>query len=45
MYAGSAPDGRFVKQFMARLEGDGSEYPDVDDSGEDGEAERGEDVD
>ncbi|KAL2170755.1 hypothetical protein VTG60DRAFT_4503 [Thermothelomyces hinnuleus] len=26
MYAGLATDGRFVKQYVARLEGDGSEY-------------------
>jgi len=46
MYAGSVPDGRFVKQFIARLEGDGSEYPDLDDGeGEDGEADRRDDVD
>jgi hypothetical protein len=44
MYAGSMPDGRFVKQYVARLEGDGSEYPDVEEV-EDGEAERGDDVD
>ncbi|KAK4097624.1 hypothetical protein N658DRAFT_510235 [Parathielavia hyrcaniae] len=46
MYAGLGPDGRFVKQFVARLEGDGSEYPDLE-AAEDGddEAERGDDVD
>ncbi len=50
MYAGLAPDGRFVKQYIARQEGDGSEYPDVsedegDDGGEGGDWGRGEDVD
>lgn len=46
MYAGLASDGRFVKQYVARLEGDGSEYPDVDDGEEDvGGEGRGDDVD
>jgi len=50
MYAGLAPDGRFVKQYIARQEGDGSEYPDVsededEDDGEDREWGRGDDVD
>ncbi|KAK4118585.1 hypothetical protein N657DRAFT_685133 [Parathielavia appendiculata] len=46
MYAGLGPDGRFVKQFVARLEGDGSEYPDLDGLEDgDGGAERGDDID
>ena len=46
MYAGLAPDGRFVKQYVARLEGDGSEYPDLDEEeGEDEESGRGDDID
>lgn len=32
MYAGLAPDAKFVKQYMARLDGDGSEYPDPGDA-------------
>ncbi|KAM7219061.1 RNA-dependent RNA polymerase [Rhypophila decipiens] len=31
MYAGLSPDQKFVKQYTARLDGDGSEYPDQDD--------------
>lgn len=31
MYASLNPDRRFVKQYVARIEGDGSEYPDADD--------------
>ncbi|KAK3399196.1 RNA dependent RNA polymerase-domain-containing protein [Sordaria brevicollis] len=31
MYAGLMPDKKFVKQYVARLEGDGSEYPDPED--------------
>ncbi|KAH6635795.1 RNA dependent RNA polymerase-domain-containing protein [Chaetomium tenue] len=46
MYAGLTPDGRFVKQYVARLEGDGSEYPVVDDDEETGGGGgRGDDVD
>jgi hypothetical protein len=46
MYAGLGSDGRFVKQYVAKLEGDGSEYPDLDDLEDGGEdAERGDDVD
>ncbi|AEO68606.1 uncharacterized protein THITE_2079458 [Thermothielavioides terrestris NRRL 8126] len=49
MYAGLAPDGRFVKQYLARLECDGSQYPDDDleGDGEDGGGGggRGDDVD
>ncbi|KAJ4290026.1 hypothetical protein N0V88_006828 [Collariella sp. IMI 366227] len=32
MYAGLMPDGRFVKQYMARLEGEGSEYHDLEEA-------------
>ncbi|KAL2015359.1 hypothetical protein VTK56DRAFT_5756 [Thermocarpiscus australiensis] len=32
MYAGLTPDGRFVKQYVARTYGDGSEYPDQEDA-------------
>ncbi|KAL2128099.1 hypothetical protein VTI74DRAFT_9740 [Chaetomium olivicolor] len=49
MYAGLMPDGRFVKQYIARLEGDGSEYPDLEDAQQigdgDGEDFREDDVD
>ncbi|KAK4149366.1 RNA dependent RNA polymerase-domain-containing protein [Chaetomidium leptoderma] len=46
MYAGLTPDGRFVKQYVARLEGDGSEYPDLEEEGvERGDVDRGDDVD
>ena len=46
MYAGLTPDGRFVKQYIARLEGDGSGYPDLDEEeGESGESGRGNDID
>lgn len=46
MYAASVSDGRFVKQYIARLEGDGSEYPDFDDGeGDDGAVDVGDDVD
>lgn len=31
MYAGLSPDQKFVKQYTARLDGDGSEYPDEED--------------
>ncbi|KAH7631954.1 RNA dependent RNA polymerase-domain-containing protein [Sordaria sp. MPI-SDFR-AT-0083] len=31
MYAGLMPDKKFMKQYVARLEGDGSEYPDPED--------------
>ncbi|KAK3495208.1 RNA dependent RNA polymerase-domain-containing protein [Neurospora hispaniola] len=31
MYAGLMPDKKFTKQYVARLEGDGSEYPDPED--------------
>ncbi|KAK4235595.1 hypothetical protein C8A03DRAFT_46294 [Achaetomium macrosporum] len=37
MYAGLMPDGRFVKRYIAQLEGDGSQYHDFDASEEDGE--------
>ncbi|KAK3322996.1 RNA dependent RNA polymerase-domain-containing protein [Apodospora peruviana] len=32
MYAGMAPDRKFVKQYTARLDGDGSQYPDPEDA-------------
>ena len=31
MYAGLAPDGKFVKQYIARMEGEGTSYPDLED--------------
>ncbi|KAL2261484.1 hypothetical protein VTK26DRAFT_4059 [Humicola hyalothermophila] len=52
MYAGLLPDGRFVKQYVARMEGGGSEYPDFEEGAggwDDGDAEaetgRGDDID
>ncbi len=49
MYAGLLTDGKFVKQYLARTDGDGSEFPDFEDGefGEDAEGEtfRGDDVD
>ncbi|KAL2161801.1 hypothetical protein VTH06DRAFT_7585 [Thermothelomyces fergusii] len=45
MYAGLAADGRFVKQYVARLDGDGSEYHEAEGSRESGdEFEREDDV-
>ncbi|GAB1319864.1 RNA-dependent RNA polymerase [Madurella fahalii] len=32
MYAASTPDGKFVKQYIARLDGEGSEYLDPEDA-------------
>ena len=48
MYAGLLPDAKFVRQYAARTEGDGSEYPDFEEGvGEDAEVEtvRGDDID
>ncbi|KAK4135212.1 hypothetical protein BT67DRAFT_419358 [Trichocladium antarcticum] len=47
MYAGLLPDGKFVKQYLARTAGDGSEFLEDGESGEDGEGGtlRGDDVD
>jgi hypothetical protein len=39
MYAGLSPDGKFVKQFMARMDGEGSEYLDPEGAVEMGEGE------
>ncbi|KAK3368687.1 RNA dependent RNA polymerase-domain-containing protein [Podospora didyma] len=39
MYAGLNPDGRFVKQYVALLDGNGSDYPDPDD-GDGGDGDR-----
>lgn len=47
MYAASAPDGKFVKQYVARLDLEGSEYldPNGAESGEDDFGEGSDDVD